>query len=205
MLDLYYFATPNGQKARVMLEEVGLPYNLHVINIRDGSNLSADYHKVSAHRRIPTLVDSEGPGGKPLNIIESHVIMTYLAEKTQSPLYPSDPATRFLVDQWALHGQSSFGPAMANVSLFVSRFPEDVPSAKKHFGTLARRNFETIELHLTGKEYFVGDYSIADIAHFTWVNRYDQSDINIADYPNVKRWYEKIAARPQVQRGLKAD
>ena len=203
MLDLYYFATPNGQKARIMLEEVGLAYNLHLVNIRDGSNLSADYHKVSAHRRIPTLVDSEGPGGKPLNIIESHVIMTYLADKTRSPLYPTDPATRFAVDQWALHGQATFGPMFANVTLFEVRFPEDVPSAKKHFGTLGRRCFETIELHLAGKDYFVGDYSIADIAHFTWVNRHDQTGIALSDYPNVKRWYEKIAARPQVQRGLK--
>ena len=205
MLDLYYFPTPNGQKGRIMLEEVGLPYNLHLVNIRDGSNLSTDYRSVAPSRRIPTLVDSEGPGGKPLSIIESHVIMTYLAAKTNSPLYPTNAATRFLVDQWALHGQSTFGPTFANVTLFEKRFPEDVPAAKKHFGILGRRCFETIELHLQGKDYFVGDYSIADIAHFTWVNRHAETGIDLANYPNVKRWFETIAARPQVQRGLKAD
>jgi GST-like protein len=205
MLDLYYFATPNGQKARVMLEELGLPYNLHLVNIRDGSNLSPDYAKVSPHRRIPTLVDSDGPGGKPINIIESHTIMTYLADKTNSALYPTDPATRFAVDQWALHGQSTFGPTFANVTLFETRFPEDVPSAKKHFNVLGLRCMDTIELHLKGKENFVGDYSIADIAHFTWVNRLDQANITFDDFPNVKRWFDRIAARPQVQRGLKAD
>ena len=205
MLDLYYFATPNGQKGRIMLEEVGLPYNLHVVDIRNGGNLTPDYRKVAPSRRIPTLVDSDGPGGKPISIIESHVIMTYLADKAKSPLYPADPATRFQVDQWALHGQSTFGPTFANVTLFEVRFPEQIPSVKKHFGNLGRRCLETIELHLAGKDYFVGDYSIADIAHFTWVNRHDQTGIALADYPNVKRWYDKIAARPQVQRGLKAD
>jgi GST-like protein len=205
MLHLHYFPTPNGQKGRIMLEEVGLAYELHIVDIRAGKNLGEDYRGLAPSRRIPTLVDTEGPGGKPLSIIESHVIMTYLAAKTNSPLYPTDPATRFQVDQWALHGQSTFGPTFANVTLFETRFPEDVPAAKKFFGALGRRCLETIELHLTGKEYFVGDYSIADIAHFTWVNRMDQANITFGDFPNVQLWFEKIAARPAVQRGLKAD
>jgi GST-like protein len=205
MLHLHYFATPNGQKARIMLEEVGLPYQLHLVDIRSGKNLAEDYRKVAPSRRIPTLVDTDGPGGRALTIIESHVIMTYLAAMTNSPLYPSDPTIRFEVDQWALHGQSTFGPTFANVTLFETRFPEDVPSAKTFFGTLGRRCLETIELHLAGKDYFVGDYSIADIAHFTWVNRMDQANITFGDFPNVKRWFDKIAARPAVQRGLKAD
>jgi GST-like protein len=167
--------------------------------------LGEDYRSVAPSRRIPTLIDTDGPDGQPLSIIESHVIMTYLAAKAASPLYPADPATRFQVDQWALHGQSTFGPTFANVTLFETRFPEQVPSAKQHFGVLGRRCFETVELHLTGKDYFVGDYSIADIAHFTWVNRHEQTGIPLGDYPNVKRWYERIAARPQVQRGLAAD
>ena len=205
MLHLHYFPTPNGQKGRIMLEEVGLAYELHLVDIRAGKNLGEDYRGLAPSRRIPTLVYTEGPGGKPLSIIESHVIMTYLAAKTNSPLYPTDPATRLQVDQWALHGQSTFGPTFANVTLFETRFPEDVPAAKKFFGTLGRRSLETIELHLTGKEYFVGDYSIADIAHFTWVNRMDQANITFGEFPNVQRWFEKIAARPAVQRGLKAD
>jgi GST-like protein len=206
MLDLHYAPTPNGQKGRIMVEEVGLPYNLKKVDIGAGANLGADYRAVAPSRRIPTLVDSDGPGGKPISIIESHVIMTYLAEKTKSPLYPTDPATRFQVDQWALHGQSTFGPTFANVTLFEVRFPEDVPSAKKHFGNLGRRCMETINLHLEGKNWFAGNaYSIADIAHFTWVNRFAQAKIDLDQYPNVKKWYETIAARPAVQRGLKAD
>jgi GSH-dependent disulfide-bond oxidoreductase len=207
MYELHFAPTPNGHKARVMIEELGLPYELKKVDIgpQASQQLSPEYRKVSASRRIPALVDTEGPGGKPVTLIESHVIMTYLAAKTKSPLYPTDPATRLLVDQWALHGQSTFGPTMANLTLFEVRFPEDVPSAKKHFGNLGRRVFETIDLHLAGKEYFVGDYSIADIAHLTWVNRYPQAKIDIAQYPNVKRWWDKVSVRPAVQRGLKSD
>ena len=205
MLELHYAPTPNGHKARVMIEELGLPYALKKVDLGQTQQLKPEYHALAPSRRIPTLVDPDGPGGKPVSIIESHVIMTYLAEKTDSPLYPKDTAKRFLVDQWALHGQSTFGPTLANLTLFEARFPEDVPSAKQHFGALGRRCFETIDLHLAGKEWFVEDYSIADIAHFTWVNRYPQAKIDIGAYPNVKRWYEKIAARPAVQRGLKTD
>ena len=205
MLELHFAPTPNGHKARVMLEELGLPYELRKVDFAKTQQLTPEYRKIAPSRRIPTLVDSAGPDGKPVSVIESHVIMTYLAEKTKSPLYPTDPATRFLVDQWALHGQSTFGPTLANLTLFEARFDEDVPSAKKHFGILGRRCFETIDLHLAGKEWFVDDYSIADIAHVTWVNRHQQAKIDIAQYPNVKRWFDKIAARPAVQRGLKSD
>jgi GST-like protein len=205
MLELYFAPTPNGTKARIMLEELGLPYTLKKVDLAKLQNLEPEYRSVAPHRRIPTLVDSDGPGGKPISVIESHVIMTYLADKTDSPLYPKDKATRLLVDQWALHGQASFGPTIGDVTLFEARFEEDVPSAKKHFGIRGRRAFETIDQHLAGKDYFAGDYSIADIAHVTWVNRHATCKIDLADYPSVKRWWDKVSTRPAVQRGLKAD
>lgn len=203
MIDLYTWDTPNGHKGRIALEECGLDYNLHPVNILIGETLTEDYRAISPSRRIPTVVDSDGPDGKPLTLIESGVILTYYAEKTGSSLYPTDPFERLEVDQWALHGQSTFPGWVNHLALFESRLEVDVPEAKKVFRQRSETLYATIDLHLGEHAYFAcGTYTVADIAHFVWVNRHDQQKLDLSAYPNVQRWFEKILERPAIQRGL---
>ena len=203
MLDLYTWNTPNGQKGRIAVEESGLPYNLHPVNLQASENITESYRAISASRRVPTLVDSDGPGGSPLTLIESGVILEYLAKKTGNGMYPSDPREQLEVDQWSMHGQATFGPGLTPLGHLENRIPGDNTGAKAFFRARGERLYETLNLHLAGRAYIaIERYSIADVAHFTWVNRHADQKIDIALYPNVKRWYETILARPAVQRGI---
>lgn len=203
MLDLYTWNTPNGQKGRIAVEESGLPYNLHGIDLQAGANVTENYRAISASRRIPTLVDSEGPGGKPIMLIESGIILVYLAKKTGNGMYPTDPGEQLLVDQWAMHGQATFGTGLTPITHLENRIPGDNAGAKAFFRGRAERLYETLNLHLEGKSYVALDrYTVADVAHFTFVNRHADQKIDLAHYPNVRRWHESILARPAVQRGL---
>jgi GST-like protein len=203
MLDLYTWNTPNGQKGRIAVEESGLPYNLHPVNLMESANVSEKYRAISASRRIPTLSDSEGPGGKPITLIESGVILTYLAKKTGNGMYPTDPREQLEVDQWAFHGQSTFGPGVTVIGHLENRVKGEHPEAKAFFRGRAERLYETLNLRLEGRQYIALDrYTVADVAHITWVNRAADTKIDLAKYPNVKRWYETVLKRPAVQRGL---
>ncbi|MDP6172993.1 MAG: glutathione S-transferase family protein, partial [Rhodospirillales bacterium] len=150
------------------------------------------------------IQDPDGPDGGPVTVLESGVIMTYLADKVGSSLYPTDPARRRDVDQWALHGQATFGPLLSQSSLFESRMKEDVPAAKAWYGEVGRRLYQTIDLHLADNEYFSGDYSIADIAHFTYAKRAKGQNIDLQPYAHVRRWLDQVGARPAVQAGIQA-
>ena len=203
MLDLYTWNTPNGHKGRIAVEESGLPYNLHPVNLQAAANITGQYHAISASRRIPTLVDSDGPGGKPITLIESGVILVYLAKKTGNGMYPSDPGEQLEVDQWSLHGQATFGPGVTPIGHLEHRVPGDNAGAKAFFRGRAERLYETLNLRLEGRSCIALDrYTVADVAHFTWVNRHTDQKIDLDRYPNVKRWYETIRARPAVQRGV---
>lgn len=203
MLDLYTWNTPNGQKGRIAVEESGLPYNLHAVNLQAAENVTETYRAISASRRIPTLVDSEGPGGKPITLIESGVILVYLARKTGNGMYPEDPGEQLEVDQWSLHGQATFGPGLTPIGHLEHRIPGENAGAKAFFRGRALRLYETLNLRLQNRNYICLErYTVADVAHFTWVNRHDDQKIDLAQYPNVKRWYETILARPAVQRGI---
>ena len=158
---------------------------------------------ISASRRIPTLVDSEGPGGKPITLIESGVILVYLAKKTGNGMYPTDPIEQLEVDQWAIHGQATFGPGLTPIGHLENRIPGDNAGAKAFFRGRGERLFETLDLRLDGRAYIALDhYTVADVAHITWVNRHEDMKIDLSRYPNVQRWYETVRARPAVQRGL---
>ncbi len=203
MLDLYTWNTPNGQKGRIAVEESGLPYNLHPVNLQAAANVTGEYHAISASRRIPTLVDSDGPGGKPLTLIESGVMLVYLAKKTGNGMYPDDPLEQIEVDQWAMHGQATFGPGVTPIGHLEHRIQGDNAGAKAFFRARSERLYQTLNLRLEGRPYVaIGRYTVADVPHFTWVNRHEDQLIDIAKYPNVKRWWESILARPAVQRGL---
>ena len=203
MLDLYTWNTPNGQKGRIAVEESGLPYNLHPVNLQAAANVTEDYRAISASRRIPTLGDSDGPGDKPVTLIESGVILVYLAKKTGNGMYPNDPAEQLEVDQWSMHGQATFGPGLTPLGHLEHRIPGDNAGAKAFFRGRAERLYQTLNLRLAGRPYIALDrYTVADVAHFTWVNRHADQKIDLAPFPNVKRWYETVLARPAVQRGL---
>jgi GSH-dependent disulfide-bond oxidoreductase len=203
MLDLYTWNTPNGQKGRIAVEESGLPYNLHAVNLTAGANVQETYRAISGSRRIPTLVDSDGPGGKPITLIESGIILVYLAKKSNNGMYPTDPAEQMEVDQWAMHGQATFGPGLTPLGHLENRIQGDNAGAKAFFRGRAERLYETLNLRLEGRPYIaIGRYTVADVAHFTWANRAEDQKIDLSKYPNVKRWHAAIAARPAVQRGL---
>lgn len=205
MLDLYTWNTPNGQKGRIAVEESGLPYNLHAVNLLTSANVGEEYRAISASRRIPTLVDSDGPGGKPIQLIESGVILVYLAKKSGNGMYPTDALEQLEVDQWALHGQSTFGPGLTPLVHLENpeRIPGDNTAAKAFFRARGERLYQTLDLRLQGREYIALDrYTVADVAHLTIVNSHRGQKIDLANYPNVKRWFEKVVARPAVQRGL---
>jgi GSH-dependent disulfide-bond oxidoreductase len=203
MIDLYTWKTSNGRKASIMLEELGVPYAVHPINIGAGEQFNPEFLKISPNNRIPAIVDSDGPDGKPLRLFESGAILIYLAEKFESPLLPTDARARITVLQWLMWQMGGVGPMFGQTHHFNRFAPEDVPYAKKRYVDETGRLYGVMDRRLAESEFLGGpDYSIADIATFPWTVRYEWQGIDFADFPNVKRWFETISARPAVQTGL---
>ena len=200
MIDLYFWTTTNGYRARLILEELGMPYNLHPVSLVKREQHSPEFLALSAGHKIPVIVDSDGPGGKKVTLSESPAIMRYLAEKAKSPLIPTDPAKRIVMEQWFSYGCATFAMNLTQLNLFVNRFSEDLPSVKQHYDAEAKDMYGIIEKHLTGRDYFAGDYSLADLAHYTYVRNYGPLKLSLDAYPNVKRWFDTVSARPAVQR-----
>jgi GST-like protein len=199
MLDLYFWTTNNGYRARTMVEETGLAYNLHPISLPKLEQLSEDYKKLHIGHKIPVLVDSDGPGGRVV-IPESPAILRYLAAKTNSALIPKDARTLVEMETWFSYGIATFCPILAQHGYFNFRSSEDVPGAKKYYEIYARDLYDVINQRLDGRDYFVGDrISLADYAHYADVRQYAKS-YPPGDYPNIKAWYDRVSARPAVQR-----
>lgn len=201
MIDLYTWTTPNGRKVQIMLEECGLAYTAHPINIGKNEQFAPDFLKISPNNKIPAIIDSEGPGGKPYSLFESGAILMYLAEKT-GKFWPQDMPTKYLVVQWLMFQMGGFGPMLGQAHHFLKFAPEKIPYAMKRYGDEAKRLYGVIDKRLGEAEYLAGDYSIADIATFPWAQSFAMQGIDFADYPNVKRWFDAILARPAVQRGI---
>ena len=202
MIELYTWKTSNGRKASIMLEELGLPYNVHPINIGQDDQFTPEYLAINPNSKIPAMVDSDGPGGKPYTLFESGAMLMYLAEKT-GKLMPQETAARYQVIQWLMFQMGGVGPIFGQVHHFERAAKEDVPYGKKRYGTECRRLYAVMDKHLEGKSFFANDeYSIADIAILPWVARYEWQHVDLADYPNVKRWFDSLMARPAVQRGM---
>ena len=159
MIDLYFWTTGNGYKARIMIEEAGLPYNLRPIDIHAGEQLSPDYVKISPGHKIPAIVDPDRPDGNSVTLFESGPILQYLANKSESPLYPADSLQRLEIDQWLFFGIVSFAPISQQRVIFLHRFAEDLPAVKDHYGKLVRDFFATLDRRLADREYLAGDYS----------------------------------------------
>ena len=196
MLTLYTSATPNGWKASVTLEELGLPYQVQAINLSAGDQKTPAFLAINPNGRIPALVDDGFP------IFESGAIMIYLAEKT-GQLMPNDAKGRSLVLQWLMFQMGGIGPMMGQANVFYRYWPEKIQSVIDRYQGEGARLFGVLDRQLESQEYLAGDYSIADIANWCWVRTYKWSGIDITPFPHVKRWLDQIRARPAVERGIK--
>lgn len=201
MIDLYTWTTPNGRKASIMIEECGLPYAVHPINIGKNEQFSPDYIKINPNSKIPAIVDSDGPAGKPVAVFELGAILWYLAEKCGKFL-PADPRGRIAAMQWLMFQMGGVGPMFGQAHHFIRFAPERIPYAIDRFSKEARRLYAVLNARLGEAPYLAGEYSVADIATFPWVARHEWHLVDLKDFANVKRWYDAIAARAAVQRGM---
>lgn len=202
MIDLYTWPTPNGHKIHIMLEEVGLDYNVIPINIGKGDQFDPDFLKISPNNKMPAMVDPDGPGGKPISLFESGAMLIYLADKT-GRFMPSDDRGRYDVLQWLMFQMGGVGPMFGQTNHFRSYAPEKIPYAIDRYTNEAGRLYGVMDRRLGEAEYLAGDYSIADMATWPWMRNPDRRGQVIDDFPNVKRWFQAIESRPAVARGIK--
>jgi GSH-dependent disulfide-bond oxidoreductase len=201
VIDLYTWPTPNGHKIHIMLEECALPYAVHAVDIGAGDQFKPEFLKISPNNKIPAIVDSDGPDGKPISVFESGAILLYLAGKTGKFL-PKDVRGKYLALEWLMFQMGGFGPMLGQAHHFRIYAPEKVPYAIDRYTNEAKRLYGVIDKRLAQVEYMAGEYSVADMAIFPWTRSYANQGIDLADYPNVKRWYDAINARPAVQKAL---
>jgi GST-like protein len=200
MIDLYTWTTPNGRKASIMLEEVGLPYRVHAIDISKGDQFNPEFVAINPNSKIPAIVDPEGPGGA-MPVFESGAILIYLAEKT-GELIGHDARSRIEAIEWLMFQMGGVGPMFGQTHHFRRFAPEPVPYAIERYTKETQRLYGVLDQRLGEAEYLAGGYSIADIATYPWTARHEWQGISLDDYPHVKRWHEAITARPAVQRGM---
>ena len=203
MIDLYTWTTPNGRKVSIMLEELGLPYRVHPINIGKDDQFKPEFVKINPNSKIPAIVDPDGPDGKPVSMMESGAILIYLADKTGKLLAKSGRA-RYEALQWLMFQMGGVGPMFGQTHHFLRAAKEQVPYAIERYTKEAHRLYGVLEKRLAGHEYICGEYSIADMACWPWIVLHERQGIDIAEFPEVKRWHEKMKARPGVQRGFDA-
>ena len=201
MIDLYTWGTPNGRKVSIMLEECGLKYNTHAIHIGKDEQFTPQFVAINPNSKIPAIVDQDGPDGRPLSVFESGAILIYLAEKTGQFLAPKGRARSDAL-QWLMFQMGGVGPIFGQVHHFLRAAKEPVPYAIERYGKEKDRLYSVLDKHLKHHQYLAGEYSIADMATYPWVARYEWHKTDLASVPNVKRWYDAISARPAVQRGM---
>jgi GST-like protein len=201
-IQLFSFDTPNARKISVALEEMGLPYQVTTVNIGKDEQFNPDFLKFSPNNKIPAIIDTHGPGGKTVTVFESGAILLYLAEKTGKFL-PTDLVARVPVYEWLMFQMGGFGPIPGQVHHFLGLTNEDDKRyGVERFSKETRRLYSVMDKRLATHTYFAGDISIADFAILGWAWRHQRHQVDLAEYPNVKRWYEVMMARPAVQRGF---
>jgi GSH-dependent disulfide-bond oxidoreductase len=196
VIDLYTWTTPNGRKVSIMLEELGLPYTSHPIDISKDEQFKPDFLEISPNNRIPAIIDRDNG----YHLMESGAIMMYLAEKT-GKLMPKDIEKRYRVIEWLMWQMGGIGPMLGQVHHFVKYNKGKAPYAEERYLKEAHRLYGVLDRRLAGREYLADEYSIADIATWPWISRFEWQTIDLGQYANVKRWYLAIANRPAVQRG----
>jgi len=201
-IQLYAYDTPNGRKVSIALEEMGLPYEVHVVDITKGEQHAPDFVRLSPNHKIPAILDPDGPGGRPLSVFESGAILIYLAEKAGRFL-PVDPVRRVRALEWLMFQMGGFGPMPGQVHHFLGLADEaDRRYGLQRYMAETRRLYGVMDQHLALHESFADEVSIADFAILGWAWRHPRHQVDLADFPHVKRWYEAMMARPGVQRGL---
>ena len=203
MIEAWTWPTPNGHKIHIALEELGLPYKVIPVNIGKGEQFSPEFLAITPNHRIPAIVDTDGPGGKPFTLFESAAILIYLSEKCGGALMPKDPVGRYRCLEWMMFQMGGVGPMFGQYNHFASYAAEKIPYAIERYTNEVARLHRVLEKRLGAAEWLAGDeYSMADIITFPWIRNPDRRGIDLATYPNVKRWHDAVANRPAVQRGV---
>ena len=195
MIDLYTWTTPNGRKVSIMLEELGVPYTAHPVNIGADEQFDPAFLKIAPNNKIPAIIDREAG----VELMESGAIMLYLAEKHKKYLEVGEGRLRVI--EWLMWQMGGIGPMLGQVHHFVKYNAGKAPYAEERFSKEARRLYGVLDRRLDGREFVAGEYSIADMAIWPWISRFEWQQINLGDYPRVRDWYLRIAARPAVQKG----
>ena len=202
MIEVYSWATPNGHKVHIMLEECGLPYHVHAIDIGAGDQFTPEFLAISPNNKIPAIVDPNGPDGEPMSVFESGAILLYLASKT-GKLLPASTRGKFEVMEWLMFQMGGVGPMLGQAHHFRIYAPEKIEYAINRYTNEAKRLYGVMDKRLGKHKYIAGSsYSIADIAIFPWLRSWKNQGIDWVDFPNLKGWFDEIAARPAVQRGV---
>jgi len=202
MIEVYSWATPNGHKVHIMLEECGLPYRVHAIDIGAGDQFTPEFLAISPNNKIPALVDPNGPDGEPISVFESGAILLYLASKT-GKLLPASTRGKFEVMEWLMFQMGGVGPMLGQAHHFRIYAPEKIEYAINRYTNEAKRLYGVMDKRLGKHKYIAGSsYTIADIAIFPWLRSWKNQGIDWVDFPNLKGWFDEIAARPAVQRGV---
>ena len=200
-IELHIWPTPNAYKISIFLEETGLPFTVHLVNIGTGEQFLPEFLKIAPNNRMPAIVDPDGPGGAPISVFESGAILQYLGRKT-GQFYPSDERQRTLVDQWLFWQMGGLGPMCGQAHHFRQYAPEKVPYAIDRYTNEVNRLYGVLNRQLAGKDYICGAYSIADMASWPWIRPYERQGQTLNDFPHLKAWFERMEARPAVMRAV---
>lgn len=202
MLDLYTWGTPNGRKVSIMLEECGLPYRVHAVDIGKAEQDLPAFRAINPNGKIPAIVDANGPDGAPFTLFESGAILLYLAQKTGRFL-PREERRRFEALQWLMFQMAGVGPMFGQAHHFLRAAKQPVPYAIERYTGETRRLYGVLDSHLAIHEHLADEYSVADMATYPWVARHEWHRVELADFPHVRRWFEALGARPAVARGMR--
>ena len=201
-IDLYTWGTPNGRKVSIMLEECGLDYTVHPVNIGQDEQFDPEFLKISPNNKIPAIVDPDGPDGGRFPLFESGAILLYLAEKT-GRLWPQDPEPYWRTMEWLMWQMGGFGPMLGQAHHFRRFAKENVPYAIERYSNETKRLYGVLDRRLGEVPYLAGEaYSIADVATYPWAARHEWHGVDLAEFPNVQRWYDAVGARPAVRKGM---
>ena len=201
-IQLYTWGTPNGHKVSIMLEEVGLAYAVHPVNIGNDEQFDPEFLKISPNNKIPAIVDPDGPDGGAFPLFETGAILMYLAEKT-GRLWPQDPEPYWRTMEWLMWQMGGFGPMLGQANHFNKLAKETVPYGQQRYTNEAKRLYGVLDRRLGEVPYVAGDsYTIADIATWPWARFHPWHGVELSDYPNVQRWYDAVGARPAVRKGM---
>ena len=200
-IEAYSLPTPNGQKIHIMLEELGVPWTYHRVDIGKGEQFTPEFLAISPNNKIPAIVDPEGPDGKPISVFESGAILRYLGLKF-GKFYPSDARAQVKVDEWLFWQVGGFGPMLGQNNHFNVYAPEKIPYAMKRYSDETYRLFRVLNTQLQGRDYIAGEYSIADMACIGWAQSWERYGIDRSEFADFGAWIDRLAARPAVERGL---